>query len=635
MASRLDVNSLQQNFQPFDIGEQFIPQPKKKKTGLGGFLSSLISEGGGLGGAAGGAALGTALLPGIGTVLGAGLGGFLGETGGSVAEQKIRDNKVDLGKALKEGAIGGVASAGPLKLLKGAGAATKAIATGEKALPAASEAVTSSLFSRLPGAKGVAQGAQRLESRAGGYGQGTKIPGGDRLTNSQVAAFRKFDKTEGIPAAHPDIQGKVIEEKLNEANKGLDNLIKTADRKLTPAEQSSIPKAITAKINANRAIKNDPAVLKEAQQLIDSHGDIKSIKEAVKAKRDIQKEINFNRNSASPVPGKEQANRIALSVLDDFINSKGSKEIGLANKRVSQFIKRQDLSLGESANLTRQSTNAGGGLLGRVITGDTAQGVKSKAGRLTGDIVGDTTGQRELPTTKNFAGRILAGRAADLATSPQDEQTQVQDAFANPEGISPDQSLGATGQPTDTSGTTDTSNPFDPANAQAAVQQILAQGGDMKDVATYLANVKAMQELSGGSKPLGSTQQQQANNALSGLQSIQDIQNEIANNPSVVNKSGIPGQGSLIGGFESKALGTGSYNAAISNVRDVISRLRSGAALNAQEEKTYTNLLPKAGDSPDTINYKLSTLGALLSRFANPQGSGTDVQDLLSSAGAQ
>jgi hypothetical protein len=115
---------------------QTATKPAKKK-GRGGFITSLISEAGGTGGAIGGASLGATIgsvVPGIGTVIGglagAGIGGFLGGTGGRLAENKIRDDEYRVGDALKEGAISGVAGAGPLRLGKLGYGITKGLAKG-------------------------------------------------------------------------------------------------------------------------------------------------------------------------------------------------------------------------------------------------------------------------------------------------------------------------------------------------------------------------------------------------------------------------------------------------------------------------------------------------------------------------
>lgn len=117
------------------------------------------------------------------------------------------------------------------------------------------------------------------------------------------------------------------------------------------------------------------------------------------------------------------------------------------------------------------------------------------------------------------------------------------------------------------------------------------------------------------STQLSGTQATNAANATSALQSLQTIAQTLQANPDAAKLADIPG-GSLVG----NATGTGDYQAAIANAKDVISRLRSGAAISASEEKTYTSLLPAAFDSPSTIQYKLQSLGTLLQQFVDPHG---------------
>lgn len=129
---------------------QAAPAQPQKPRGRGGWLSSLISELGGAGGAAGGAATGAAIgsvVPGLGTLiggaLGAGVGGFLGGTGGRVVENKVRDNRVGLGDALKEGALSGAFSlaGGGLQAFKGAKAAKGLTSVLGKEVPVAESAI--------------------------------------------------------------------------------------------------------------------------------------------------------------------------------------------------------------------------------------------------------------------------------------------------------------------------------------------------------------------------------------------------------------------------------------------------------------------------------------------------------------
>lgn len=160
----------------------------QQQGGKGFEPSAFIAEGGGLGGAVAGGAAGAAIgsvVPVIGTaiggLIGAGLGGFLGGTGGSIAEQKVRDNKVDLAKAAKFGAVEGVTSAGPIKLLKAGKAAAKAAKSGEAAAPLVKEAIDNTLLKRMSG-----RAAQKLEETGG------------KLMNSQTNLTRAEMRRIGV-----------------------------------------------------------------------------------------------------------------------------------------------------------------------------------------------------------------------------------------------------------------------------------------------------------------------------------------------------------------------------------------------------------------------------------------------------
>lgn len=166
-----------------------VNQPKTR--GRGGFLSSLISETAGTGGMLGGAAAGAAagsVVPGIGTlvggVLGAGLGGFLGGTGGRVVENKVRDNRIGLGDALKEGALSGaIGAAGTglqvargLKAAGGLAGIDAAVAGGgENALSDAAKSIV-----------------------MGGKKAGVALAGQDANTLAQRGSGRLFEKSAGL-----------------------------------------------------------------------------------------------------------------------------------------------------------------------------------------------------------------------------------------------------------------------------------------------------------------------------------------------------------------------------------------------------------------------------------------------------
>jgi len=245
----LSIDELEQNYQlqkrmqPAVQTAQATVQPqKKKKGGIGGFLTSLIGEAGGTGGALAGGATGAAIgsvVPGIGTaiggLIGAGLGGFLGGTGGQIAENVVRDDEVNISKALKAGAVEGIMGAGPLKLLKGAAGATKAIKGAESIADiskGAESAIRTPLLSKLPGAKEV----------------GTKmtVTSSGLKPGKEIGALENVDQTAnalselGIKGT-PKQQAKQIQTKISELGKAVDDTLANTP---VPLQGSMVTKAL-------------------------------------------------------------------------------------------------------------------------------------------------------------------------------------------------------------------------------------------------------------------------------------------------------------------------------------------------------------------------------------------------------
>lgn len=175
-------------------------------------------------------------------------------------------------------------------------------------------------------------------------------------------------------------------------------------------------------------------------------------------------------------------------------------------------------------------------------------------------------------------------------------------------------------------------DPFSVENIQANVQKLLQSGANVKDIQSYLDIAGTMQQIQAAaaktSPALNATQQQQANNAASGLSDLQTLAQEIQNDPSVLVKDAIPG-----GGIARRLTGTSNYEAAKQNVVDVIARLRSGAAITQDEANRYMGLLPGATDTPQIASQKLQRLYGLLSSFANPQPASANAADLATALG--
>lgn len=337
----------------------------------------------------------------------------------------------------------------------------------------------------------------------------------------------------------------------------------------------------------------------------------------------------------------------AAHVKDNIMKS---KTVGDLRSAQAPFVKAHQMIDNADANSFSM-----GGKIGNMLNGG---GLKSTAANLAANVVKDpalrvagTTARKlagkesssllgalSAPGTKSIIrnevmgtpimsaiGSAMDGGKASAAPLDQAQATQGytadQIAQMNPGGSSNDQTV-----------TEDTSSPLNPANVEQGVQAILANGGKMSDVTAYVGLVKTLSDLKGGgaAKPLNSTQQQQAFNAQSGLQSLQQIQSTLQSNPNASLLNALPG-----GSFTHRVVGTGDYDAALKNVADVIGRLRSGGAIGEQEQKNFLGMLPKAGDSPQTQQYKIQNVANLLGKFANPQGATEDPSTLLSALGAQ
>lgn len=145
----IDIQALEANYQPLDLGFGRTKQSQKKKKNF--FVDQVSTVGGILGGIGG-----SFVAPIAGTAAGAGLGSALGET----LENALTGERLTKNVG-KEAALGAIFGAGPIKLLKGAGAGAKALATGaDDVVGAASRAATTSIFNR--GARIGASGAANV-----------------------------------------------------------------------------------------------------------------------------------------------------------------------------------------------------------------------------------------------------------------------------------------------------------------------------------------------------------------------------------------------------------------------------------------------------------------------------------------
>lgn len=605
----------------------FVP-PRQKvqpKRGRGGTLTSLISEAGGAGGAVGGAAIGTALLPGVGTLAGAILGGFLGGTSGRVVENKVRDDRIGLGDALKEGAMSGAFS--------GAGTAfqlSKA-AKGAKALQGAMGAEKVAM--QAPRTGMLEQKGLNLTSKAGGYFTGATATGSQPLTPSKVKAYDELLRKLKIPANDANDLATHVENRLN-------TVWGTIDKSLTSGNKP-IPKAEIKSFGNNfiKQVQDAPGLsqtgTKFAQEQATKLSNVKDAKGLVQFRRDLDKFINFNQNPDSAMAERQGVARI----LRDSIKNKTNNLVpGLKqqNNLAHDLSDIQGYVLKAANRGNVEATNAGGGLVGRVMTSPTANTLKAKAGNqlqtLGRGTAGTATGPVSGPASQVLRqAKIQApGNILEAASTPplQNEQPNVDPATGEPlqapdesfniqAGVMPEQDMGtdpmqAQNAPTATS--------LQDALMQA--QQLLGTG---QTPATYLSYAKA---LMSGNKP--NANQQKTSMAL---QNARNVVDELTQAYKEV--GGPQGAGT---GQVRNVLGRARIDQQARNYNDLrqafLSRIARAfgevGTLNEGDINRALGAIPDLADNQQTAARKLAILNNLLAKAQqNNTGGSADLTDAL------
>jgi len=662
------------------------PKRPKGPGGIAGFLTNALpSIGGGLGAVAG---IPLDIFGGAGSIAGGAVGAGLGET----LKRKILGEKLDAKQIGIQALEGGASAAiNPFKLLKGASAATKSfVKGGAQTAGNLTEGTTEKTGGQF--LKNLTTQGQQAQGRVAGISAGSKVAGKE-LAPQDTERMLNTLREEGIKTGNANNTFRDLTEKLQTYGKQIDDHFKANDAPLHTDDTQQIANNFLSGLKTT-----DPGVLKEAQILADDlQKNVKSTRDLWKFRRTLDGRIPDSKFMDAATSNKVTAlKQMRQYISDELGNVPGMKNyhdlseikpfISAEAKRLnnpgggvfgrllaSGPVQKTENAIGKGTETLAQRLSKGEPPppIERGVVDETQPLKVASAGAPPpppGDIPDEvlqsasaatkTLPETPTPVGTGFLGQVLKGAksvatlparmvAAPLAFPGQSAGAVLKQEAARGFGLP---AAVAQGQQNanDQSGTAinaadaliksnagnqqASTDPFDPSNVQANAQAILQQGGTLKDVGDYLATVKAYQALTTPSgQNLNASQQQQANNAISGLQDIQSLSEMLSKDPSLTLKSALPG-----GSITQRLAGTTDYEAAKNNIVDVISRLRSGAAISASEEKLYKSLLPAAGDSAESANSKLSRLANLLNSFANPQGGGgSDVTDLLANAGVQ
>ena len=337
-------------------------------------------------------------------------------------------------------------------------------------------------------------------------------------------------------------------------------------------------------------------------------------------RRTVDDMINYNRRSGTPDPIREQLAQIVRRELDDFV-TKAAPDSKKA-KRLYADLEDAERALVINAPMSLQQTaRSGGGILGKVASSAVPQKILSGTGRaLQG--TGNTLSRPIVSIPASQAGvRIGAGALGlrDRGIIPEAPQSStLEDSML--QNIPPDvQGLE----------TQDEQIPYPRENLLYDIQR---DPGNADEYIEYYQQLQEVYAPPASAKPLSAEASKVLANANSGLTSLDQLSSMISKG-GVPKGTVIPGR-SLLGGAGANLLGTASYDTAARNIADVITRLRTGAALTESEERFYRSQLPQAFDDPETIQQKLQLFNDLFSSIANRTGSaGTSLEDALVTSG--
>lgn len=640
-------------------------QPKKQEGGISDWFSTIGGIGGSVAGGVGAGALAGSVVPGLGTAAGAGvgllgaiLGGALGSAGGKVAENAVEGEK-DLGKDVAgEALLGGVTSVGPIRGLNVLAKGGKAVAAGAGTKGTLESIGKASMETPIRNAIG---------NRTGAVADNLAIKG---LALSPKAQLGKYQKMYGEDVTdlvkRNNLVGKTADD-FDEPISALQNRFSQSVAGVQPVPRTAIEQALAgvysplkSSVSLSEQAAGD-ALERQAQEILKKTGDQVTGADLNKLRQVFDSQVNYNNRIANPA--NYDVNKRTADALRGVVQdaAPGLKETGLElNKlRTVQEWAQDQANLGRGSKPLGMLNllGAGGGGAAGGIPGALAGAAVTAAGNSPKVIKGAAKGLEKLSQKAKNANASPLGVGGTLARfgtvgaiqNSMGEPTQAAGSLEDL-GITQEEvdaynaALAAEGRVADPTGEMTgqaeaqaPSNPFG-----VSLQEV---GAQMKN-ALASGNVKAYEVLAdlydrvyeyeanaggGKEKPLSAEASKTLANANSGLTSLQQL-------AGIIEREGVP-KGTLLpgrelfGGAGANLAGTAQYDTAAKNITDVITRLRTGAAITENEEKYYKSMLPQAFDSPEVVKQKLGIFQDLFSSISNRTGSSSgSLEEALAAA---
>lgn len=356
--------------------------------------------------------------------------------------------------------------------------------------------------------------------------------------------------------------------------------------------------------------------------------------------------INYSRNPNSPDP---LAERIAQAFRRE-VDAEVTRLVPEAKQAKGLYGRLEGAkdALIVNSPMTLQQTAGTGGLFSKLFSSGATQRLLSGTGRAiqfaatpAGATAGGQAGVRIGADLLGLRPDGQAGQDQQLPADPGQafgaDQQLIDQAIAG--GANDFDSIARmfdapTGPPEGAAAPEAAGMQYSSAQLNQAAQAA-ALAGDMAsykvlatlaDDAVGLEKAQAQAAKAAGGGKLSAEASKVVANANSGLESLAQLEAMISQG-GVPKGTVVPGR-NLLGGLGASQLGTSSYDTAARNIKDVITRLRTGAAITENEERFYNAQLPQAFDPPETVQQKLMMFRQLFESVASRTGSPSLSEDL-------
>lgn len=626
-----DQNTLAQLEADYRTHRQSQPktQPKKKGNWATNLIPTATSI---LGGVAG-----TVFAPGAGTAAGGAAGGLIGTKLRNLITGEEDRASDYLGEAAL-GTLGGLSRGvkstyGAIKAARGDEGAKRAaeiLRYGRQGADQRAATNPTTILSERPGK--IKSAAMNTSQEGFGLTVGQSTGRGKVLTPGSADSTYDFitngaQKYGGIRPGKPINQARDAQSVFNNVVGSLDNTLAQVNRPLQQGEASVILSSAANKASQSAAVTGTTKTLGKFGDKINS---AKSLDELEKIRREAD-DLAFTQSGAGKTSAAAQAHAVR-DAIDEFISPLSPEYKAIKG---DYTVARDALEATSKANKNAKGITIP--LINKEVGKQTISGVQnraaarlSEAGKPQATEILQESAKSANPSALragvSMASMQLPVRALTSGGGEPSEADTTQAPTTPP--IASDILSGGQQQPKASS------SMYSQENAAADLQRDLMQtGGANMDKIMKLYEFLNPAPVAGANKPLSAEAAKVVSNANSGLTSLDQLQNILTEDPSARVKTVLPGRG-LFGGLGASVLGTSSYDTAARNIADVITRLRTGAALTESEEAFYKSQLPQAFDPPETVAQKMSMFRDLFESVASrqPSYSESSANDILAGA---